>query len=276
MPHPSGTTKTEGHEFALRHSPVAVVRVDHMANALFVNHLNRKGRLMAKIIFIPGLICDADLFADQSAMVRATHPVTVADTTRDDTIEAMARRLLVDHPEDELILIGLSMGGYIALEAQALAPERVSRIALFNTNARADAPEASADRKRLIALTEAGRFEQVCETLWAKFVAEKRRQDQALQARIAAMAANIGPEAFIRQERAIMGRRDHRARLGEITIPALVIVGDEDVLTPPALSQEMAEALPQATLGIIPDCGHLSTMERPEAVNRALAAWLAH
>jgi pimeloyl-ACP methyl ester carboxylesterase len=106
-------------------------------------------------------------------------------------------------------------------------------------------------------------------------VAQGRQQDTALRARVDAMAASIGPETFIAQERAIMGRSDHRARLPEINIPALVIVGDEDVLTPPALSQEMAEALPQATLGIIPDCGHLATMERPEAVNRALAAWLA-
>jgi len=261
--------------FVFRHSPVAVVRVDHMANALFVNHLNEKGRLMATIIFIPGLICDADLFADQFAIARARHPVAVADTTRDDTIAGMAARLLDDHPDDELILIGLSMGGYIALEAQARAPERVSRIALFDTSARADTPEATENRRKLIALTEAGGFEEACRSLWPKFVAQGRREDAALQARIAAMAANIGPEAFIRQQHAIIGRRDHRERLASIAIPALVIVGDEDALTPPALSQEMAEALPEATLGIIPDCGHLATMERPEAVNRALEAWLA-
>jgi pimeloyl-ACP methyl ester carboxylesterase len=246
-----------------------------MANALFVNHLHEKGRLMATIIFIPGLNCDADLFADQIAMVRSAHRFAVADTTRDDTIAAMARRLLAEHSDDELTLIGLSMGGYIALEAQAQAPERINRIALLDTNARADAPEAVENRQRLIALTEAGRFDEVCETLWGKLVAQGRQQDTALRARVDAMAASIGPETFIRQERAIMDRRDHRARLPEIMIPALVIVGDEDALTPPALSQEMAEALPQATLGIIPDCGHLSTMERPEAVNRALAAWLA-
>ncbi|MCC5976469.1 MAG: alpha/beta fold hydrolase [Salinarimonas sp.] len=225
-------------------------------------------------MFIPGLICDADLFADQIAMLRASRHVVVADTTRDDTINAMARRLLEENPEGELILIGLSMGGYIALEAQAMAPDRITRIALFDTNARADTPEAIENRQHLIALTEAGRFDEVCETLWDKFVAEERRQDAPLRSRIAAMAANIGPDAFIRQERAIMGRRDHRSRLADILIPALVIVGDEDVLTPPALSQEMAESMPQATLGIIPDCGHLSTMERPEAVNRALSAWL--
>jgi len=274
LPHPSGTTKTKGCVIRFQAQPEQVVRVDHMANALFVNHLHEKGRLMATIIFIPGLICDADLFADQIAMARETHRVAIADTTRDDTIAAMARRLLEAYPDDELTLIGLSMGGYIALEVQAQAPERTSGIALLDTNARADAPEASEDRKRLIALTEAGRFDEVCRTLSRKFVAQARGQDTALQARIAAMASNIGPEAFIRQERAIMGRRDHRARLPEMKIPALVIVGDEDVLTPPALSQEMAEALPQATLGIIPDCGHLATMERPEAVNRALAAWL--
>lgn len=245
-----------------------------MANALFVNHLREKGRLMATIIFIPGLNCDADLFADQIAVMSDTHEHAVADTTSDDTIAAMAHRLLQENPGDELVLIGLSMGGYIALEAQAQAPERVARIALLDTNARADAPEAIENRRRLIALAEQGRFDEVCGALWGKLVAQARQQDTALRNRVDAMASNIGPRSFIRQERAIMGRRDHRARLPEIVIPVLVIVGDEDALTPPALSQEMAELLPQATLGIIPDCGHLSTMERPEAVNRALAAWL--
>ncbi len=245
-----------------------------MANALFVNHSHEKGRLMETIIFIPGLNCDAGLFSEQITLLRETRHVAIADTTLDDDIDAMARRLLDDNPDADLTLIGLSMGGYIGLAAQELAPERIRRIALLDTNARADSAEATENRQRLIALTESGRFDEVCQTLWGKLVAQDRQQDAALRARVDAMAAAIGPDTFIRQERAIMARRDHRARLGDISIPALIMVGDEDVLTPPALSQEMAEAMPQATLGIIPDCGHLSTMERPEAVNRALSAWL--
>ncbi len=229
---------------------------------------------MATIIFIPGLNCDADLFREQIAALRHEHDIRLADTTRDDDIAAMAARLLTDNPDAPLVLVGLSMGGYIALEALAQAPDRIAGIALLDTNARADSEEASANRRRLIALSRAGRFDEVCDALWLKLVAPARQTDTDLRARIDGMAQRIGPQTFIRQQEAIMQRRDHRATLPEITIPTLVLVGDEDELTPPALSQEISEAVPGATLGIIPACGHLSTMERPEAVNRALTSWI--
>jgi pimeloyl-ACP methyl ester carboxylesterase len=230
---------------------------------------------MATIIFIPGLNCDADLFRDQIAALRENHDIRIADTTRDETISGMAARLLEANPEEGLILVGLSMGGYAALEAIAQAPDRIAGIALLDTSARADSEEASANRRRLINLTQAGRFDEVCETLWLKLVAPERRDDDALRTRVNGMAATIGPQTFVQQQEAIMQRRDHRPLLSQIAVPALILVGDQDELTPPALSQEMGELVPDATLGIIPDCGHLSTMERPEAVNRALAAWLA-
>lgn len=229
---------------------------------------------MATIIFIPGLNCDAELFRDQIAALQDNHDIRIADTKSDDSIAAMATRLLEANPEDRLILVGLSMGGYTALEAIAQAPDRIAAIALLDTNARADSEEASANRRRLISLTQAGRFDEVCEALWYKLVAPARHDDDALHARVDGMAATIGPKTFVRQQEAIMRRRDHRPFLPQIAVPALVLVGDEDELTPPALSQEMAEAIPGATLGIIPACGHLATMERPEAVNRALIAWL--
>lgn len=230
---------------------------------------------MATIIFIPGLNCDADLFRDQIAALQNDHDIRIADTTSDDRIGGMAKRLLEENPEKELMLVGLSMGGYVALEVFAQAPDRIAGIALLDTNARADSEEASANRRRLIGLTESGRFDEVCEALWHKLVAPARHGDASLRARVDGMAAAIGPQNFIRQQGAIMQRSDHRPLLPGITVPTLVLVGDEDELTPPALSQEMAEAIPDAILGIIPECGHLSTMERPEAVNRALLAWLA-
>lgn len=230
---------------------------------------------MEPIIFVPGLNCDGDLFRDQLAALSPTRTVRVADHSRDASIAAIARRILDETPEERFAICGLSMGGYVALETQAQAPGRVSRLGLFDTSARADADEAKENRRRLIALAEAGRFEEVGDALWLKLVAEERRSDAALRERVDAMASRVGPEAFVRQQEAIMGRRDHRGRLPEIEIPTLVLVGAEDALTPPHLSQEIAEAIEWASLGVIPDCGHLATMERPESVNRALRAFFA-
>lgn len=230
---------------------------------------------MEPVIFVPGLNCDADLFRDQVAALSDARAVRVADHTRDASMAAIARRILDETPEERFVIIGLSMGGYVALETFAQAPDRVARLGLFDTSARADTEEGKENRRKLIALAESGRFDEVCETLWPKLVAESRLDDAELRARVDAMAERVGPEAFVRQQQAIMGRRDQRERLSDIAVPTLVLVGADDRLTPPNLAQEMAEAIGPATLGVVPECGHLATIERPESVNRALRAFLA-
>jgi len=230
---------------------------------------------MEPIIFIPGLNCTADLFRDQLSQLGAGRGVRVADHTQDESIPDIAARLLRETQEERFCVVGLSMGGYVAFEAYAQDPRRIARLALLDTSARADAPEATENRLNLIGMAEQGRFDEVCAILWGKLVAEDRQDDVELRRRVDAMAREIGPETFIRQQRAIMARSDHRAMLPGIEIPTIVLVGSEDQLTPPYLAQEIAEAIEWASLGILPNCGHLSTMERPEAVTRALEAWLA-
>lgn len=228
---------------------------------------------MDTLILVPGLNCTAALFGPQIEALSDTHRIVVAETTRDDTIAGMAARLLAEN-DGTFALAGLSMGGYVALEVYAQAPGRVARLALLDTSARADVPEKIADRERLIALAQSGRFDAVHAALWQKLVHPDRRGDVALEREVRAMAEAIGAETFVRQQRAIIGRRDSRELLPGIEIPTLVLVGDTDLLTPPELAQEMADAIEWASLAIVPDCGHLSTLERPEAVNRALRAWL--
>jgi pimeloyl-ACP methyl ester carboxylesterase len=229
---------------------------------------------MDTLILVPGLNCTAALFGPQIEALSDTHRVVVAKTTQDDTIAGMAARLLAEN-DGTFALAGLSMGGYVALEVYAQAPGRVARLALLDTSARADVPEKIADRERLIALAQSGRFDAVHAALWQKLVHPDRRGDAALEREVRAMAEAIGAETFVRQQRAVIGRRDMRELLPGIEIPTLVLVGDTDLLTPPDLAQEMADAIEWASLAIVPDCGHLSTLERPEAVNRALRAWLA-
>lgn len=223
------------------------------------------------LVLVPGLACTGDLFAPQ--MAELPGPFLVADHARDAAMPAIARRLLDAAPE-RFALAGLSMGGYVALEVMRQAPDRVTRLALLDTSARADTDEARANRERLIGLAERGRYAEVHPALWPRLVHPDHAVDAGLEAGVRAMAAATGAEAFVRQQRAIMGRADSRDLLPGIEVPTLVLVGAEDGLTPPDLGREMAEAVEWASLVVVPRCGHLSSLERPGPVTAALRAWL--
>ena len=226
------------------------------------------------LLLLPGLLCDPRLWAAQAEGLSDIADVTIADMTKDNSIAGMVRRALNEAP-DRFALAGLSMGGYAALEAMRQAPGRVERLALLDTGARADTPEQTTRRKDLIALAQRGEFKAVSPRLLPLFIHEDRLSDTALVAEIAAMADAVGKEAFLRQQQAIMGRPDSRPGLGAIECPTVVVCGREDRLTPLELSEEIVSLIPHATLEIVENCGHLSTMERPDEVNAILRAWLA-
>ena len=226
------------------------------------------------LLLLPGLLCDPRLWAAQAEGLSDIADVTIADMTKDNSIAGMVRRALNEAP-DRFALAGLSMGGYAALEAMRQAPGRVERLALLDTGARADTPEQTTRRKDLISLANRGEFKAVSPRLLPLFIHEDRLSDTALVAEIAAMADAVGKEAFLRQQQAIMGRPDSRPGLGAIECPTVVVCGREDRLTPLELSEEIVSLIPHATLEIVENCGHLSTMERPDEVNAILRAWLA-
>lgn len=225
------------------------------------------------LVLVPGLNSTEAVFAPQIERLRSGRPVLIADHRRDDSLGAIAGRLLAAAPE-RFALAGHSMGGYVALEVLRQAPDRVSRIALLNTSARPDTPERKEDRERLIALAGGGRFEEVHSALWDALVHPSRRGDKHLEATVREMQRQTGPEAFIRQQKAIMGRVDSRALLPGLEIPTLVLVGEEDSITPPDLSREMAEMIEWASFVLVPECGHLAPLERPAHVTAAIEAWL--
>ena len=225
------------------------------------------------IILVPGLNCSARLYAEQLPVLWQFGPVTVADHRRDNSMAAIARRILAGAPP-RFAVAGLSMGGYIAFEIVRQAPGRVAKLALLDTGPGAEVPERTAQRKPLIQLAQQGRFAEVTEDQFPWLVHRKRHSDATLKAAVRAMNEDTGPEAYIRQQQAIMARPDSRPGLKAIDCPTLVLVGDDDRLTPPELSHEMAKAIPGAQLVVVPDSGHLSTMEQPQAVNLALVEWL--
>jgi len=229
----------------------------------------------ARVVFVPGLLCDARLWHAQAEALKRLADCWIADATRADTMAGLARDLLADCPFERFSLAGLSMGGYVALEVMRQAPGRVERLALLDTSARADTPEQSQKRRDFIALAGRGRFLGVTDALLPALIHPSRLDDAALVAAVKAMAKEIGKDAFVRQERAIMSRADSRPLLPRIVCPTLVLCGREDALTPLERHEEIAAAVPGARLEVLDDCGHLSALERPAAVNAALARWLA-
>lgn len=226
------------------------------------------------LLLVPGLLCSARLYAPQVTALWPLGPVTVADHRRDADVAAIAACILANAPP-RFALAGLSMGGYIAFAMLRQAPERIARLALLDTSARPDTQEQSAGREKFIAMAEAGQLAEVVDTLAPRFLHRDRQNDATLNRVIRDMAADTGEEAFVRQQRAMITRPDSRPQLSSIACPTLVLVGEGDELTPPSLAQEIAAGIAGARLVTVPACGHLSTLEQPEAVNAALAEWLS-
>lgn len=227
------------------------------------------------LVLLPGLLCDAALWSHQVEHLADVADIRVADFTTQDSFADMARHVLDIAPGEVFAMAGLSMGGYVALEVMRQAPERVGRLALLDTAARDDTPEQTERRQGLLSMSEHGKFKGVTPRLLPLLVHPERQEEEALVGPIMAMAERVGPEAFLRQQTAIMGRDDKRPMLGEIRCPTLVACGRQDILTPPEASEELAAGIPGAALVLIEDCAHMSTMERPQAATALLRYWLA-
>lgn len=226
------------------------------------------------LVLVPGLLCDAALWRGQVADLADLCTPWVADVTRDETMTEMARRVLAEAPVGRFALAGLSMGGYVAQAILREAPERVERLALLDTSAKADTPEQTARRRGLIELAEKGDFKGVTPRLLPLFIHPDRMTDKPLTEAVMAMTERVGKDAFLRQQRAIMSRPDNRANLPKVNCPSLVLCGREDQMTPLDWSEEIASLIPGARLEVIEQCGHLTTMERPWETGVAMRQWL--
>jgi pimeloyl-ACP methyl ester carboxylesterase len=187
----------------------------------------------------------------------------------------MARRVLEEAPAQSFALAGLSMGGYVAMEIMRQAPERVTRLALLDTRARLDTPEDREWRLQMMRLAQSERgFAPITTRMLPMLVHPSRAGDSVLVEAIRGMAERTGIPAYLRQQRAIMSRVDFRPGLSQIRCPTLVVCGREDILTPLPLHAEMEGLIMGARLSILEQCGHMSTMERPNEVNTEMRLWL--
>ncbi len=226
------------------------------------------------LILLPGLLCDWALWAPQVEALSDIAETGVADLTRDESLPLMAARVLAEAPA-RFALAGLSMGGYVAQEIMRQAPHRVTRLALLDTSARADTRERLAIRRGLMELAQKGAFKGITPRLLPQWLHPDHLGDSRLTTAVMEMAQRVGRDAFLRQMRAIMARPDGRKDLQRIGVSTLVLCGRQDLATPLALHEEIADLIPGAVLNVVERCGHLSTLEQPAAVSAALRSWLA-
>jgi len=230
---------------------------------------------MPQLILIPGLAADAEMWQDQLTALPPHWHAHVTDVhARHAQIEAMAQALLAEHA-GPLVLCGASMGGMVAMEAVRQAPHRIHGLALLGSSARPETEQSRRQRENAIHLFEHGRMAEFVRASSFTAFSRDNASNKALTNRYKTLLRRAGTAQWIQQNRAIMARPDARLHLGQVRCPTLVLCGDGDLLTPPELSQEIAALIPGAQLQLLPRCGHMLTMEQPEAVNAALRAWLA-
>ncbi len=226
------------------------------------------------VVFLPGMMCDARLFGPQIAELSSDRAVTCAPISQGERIEEIASELLAVLPA-KFALAGLSMGGIVAMEILRRAPERVTRLALMDTNPLPETPQVAAAREPQIIGARSGRLMEVMrDEMKPNYLAPGPQRVDVLNL-VMDMAAIMGPEVFVRQSRALQRRRDQQSTLRKCKVPALVLCGEHDVLCPVKRHSFMAELIPYAALKVISNAGHLPTLENPGATTEALIEWLA-
>ena len=228
----------------------------------------------ATILLLPGNMCDARLWRGVAPALAGWRVVT-PQLTEDDSIAAMARRCLDQYP-NQLIPIGFSMGGIVALAIAAQAPERVAALGLLDTNPAADLPKRSAVRPRQQEDVRAGHLERiVVEELKPNYLAAANHSNDALRELLRDMAMSLGAVVFVRQSEALRTRPDQRHVLATLAVPTFIACGAEDALCPPAWHEAMASTAHHCELHVISGAGHMLPLEQPGALDALLSSWLA-
>lgn len=232
------------------------------------------------IVLLPGMLCDARLWAAQAELFEESRAVIVPNIANFDDLKPLATYLLKVEMPERFILGGLSMGGYLALEMmrqlimQQGGLARVEKLILIATSARADTVEQTRTRRGLIELARKGKFKGVTPSLLPSLIHHGRVNEASITQTIFDMAETVGMEGFINQETAVMRRRDQRDILPKIACPTLILCGDDDQRTPPACSEEMTKAIRGAKYHLLPECGHLPPLEMPDVVSEMMGQFI--
>lgn len=222
------------------------------------------------LVLLPGFMCDADLWTDMLPDLEGLGALHFGDVYQDDTLEGMAARVLSQAPE-RFVLVGFSMGGFVARVLTLMAPERVTGVAFVASSARGYSDEERA--RRISGFRPGDRPPRAAGAVTtAMGLHPDRETDPVLLDRLRGMQRRLGPE--VRKRQAALVRRDGYADLERITCPSLVVACRQDRLRTLAETERMAQALPNAGFRIIEDCGHMAPLEKPQELSALLRAWI--
>ena len=233
---------------------------------------------MTSLILIPGLMCDRTVWEPQIRDLSDIANCCVPDHRGLDTLPAMAAAILEQAPAT-FALAGHSMGGRVAFEVFRQAPERVERLAIFDTRyqplpAGTAGEQEREGRLKLLAIAKSEGVRAMAQEWVQGMVHPDRKSDPALIPTIVEMFGRKSAQIFEAQIHALLNRPDAAPVLAEIRVPTLILCGGQDAWSPPAPHAEMAAKIPSSRLVIVEDSGHMVTMERPEQVSRSMRTWL--
>ncbi|MBC7994737.1 MAG: alpha/beta hydrolase [Rhizobacter sp.] len=231
--------------------------------------------MAAQPVLLPGLLCDR---AAWQAQVDAIGPSHVADYGTLDSLQAMAEHVLATAPAGPLAVAGHSMGGRVAFEMLRQAPERIERLALLDTSYHplAEGQAGETERAGRLALLATARRDgmRTMAREWALGMVHPSRHNTHSFEAVLDMFERKTPDIFAAQINALLTRPDCGDLLSHIQCPTLLLCGRDDAWSPPARHEHMQQHITGSRLVIVETCGHMSTMEQPEAVNQALLEWL--
>ncbi|MFW8635597.1 alpha/beta fold hydrolase [Cribrihabitans pelagius] len=228
---------------------------------------------MTPLVLLPGMMCDARLFAPQIAALSRTVPIITAPIGGHDTMAALAAEVLAYAPP-RFAVAGLSMGGILAMEILRHAPERIAGLALLDTNPLAETEEVKTRRGPQIEAVRTGGLRKVmAEEMKPNYLTRGPGREAILDLCME-MALGLGPDVFANQSKALRDRIDQTGTLRAYRGPALVLCGREDVLCSVSRHELMHGLMPQSRLEIVENAGHLPTLEQPQKTTAALNRWL--
>jgi len=226
------------------------------------------------LVLLPGFLCDQTVWKHQIAGLKdVADAVCMEWSSEHNSIVAMAEAVLRWAPPT-FALAGHSMGGRVAFQVYRLAPERVTRIAVFNTGSDARSESEEPGRRKLLSIARSQGMRAMAVEWLKGMLPPYRQNDTPLVEEIIAMFERKSPDLFEIQMLALLGRPNATPLLAGIQCPALVLTGRDDAWSPPARHLDMAQWIPKSELVLVPKCGHMSTMERPDEVTAAMRRWL--
>lgn len=229
---------------------------------------------MQPLLLIPGLLCDETLWREQIESLEDNVEIIVADVSRRESIRGLADDVLQTAPE-RFCLAGFSLGSQVALEITRIARERIEKLALLSATNHGLLPRVRAALERAISMIEQGEFERYVEESYTSYVHPSRVNDALLKRTFTEMARAIGPEAGLRQMRALLSITSPFTGLDQIDCPTAIIGGQQDQRTTPAAHEELAREIRRSVLTIIEDSGHFTLLEQPRQVSEAMRRWLS-